>query len=120
MNRRLKRSLVPRALLLLSLSLIGFACGKNKDAGKATAANTPPPTAFISPGLPWASRSMRGHIGCGSCPGMFRRRPPPSRAADAARATSPHLLTQTGEERWNRVPTNCRPNVGGGRLGFGS
>jgi len=48
MNRRLKRSLLLRALLLLSLSLIGFACGKNKDAGKATAANTPPPTVVVA------------------------------------------------------------------------
>ena len=37
MNRRLQRSLLLRAILLLSLSLIGFACSKNKDAGKPTA-----------------------------------------------------------------------------------
>jgi membrane fusion protein (multidrug efflux system) len=49
MNRRLQRSLLLRAILLLSLSLIGFACSKNKDAGKATsAANTAPPTVVVS------------------------------------------------------------------------
>ena len=48
MNRRLKRSLLLRAILLLSVSLIGFACGKNKDAGKATATNTQPPTVVVA------------------------------------------------------------------------
>ena len=41
MNRRLKRSLLLLAILLISLSLIGFACNKKKDAGKATS-NIPP------------------------------------------------------------------------------
>jgi len=49
MNRRLQRSLLLRAILLLSLSLIGFACSKNKDAGKATATtNATPPTVVVS------------------------------------------------------------------------
>jgi len=49
MNRRLKRSLLLRAILLLNLSLIGFACSKNKDAGKvASTTNTPPPTVVVS------------------------------------------------------------------------
>jgi membrane fusion protein (multidrug efflux system) len=49
MNRRLQRSLLLRAILLLCLSLIGFACSKNKDAGKATATtNAPPPTVVVS------------------------------------------------------------------------
>jgi multidrug efflux pump subunit AcrA (membrane-fusion protein) len=46
MNRRLKRSLLLRTILLLSLSLIGFACSKNKDAAKA-ASNIPPPTVVV-------------------------------------------------------------------------
>jgi len=49
MNRRLQRSLLLRAILLLTLSLIGFACSKNKDAGKATSpTNTTPPTVVVS------------------------------------------------------------------------
>jgi membrane fusion protein (multidrug efflux system) len=50
MNRRLQRSLLLRAILLLSLSLIGFACSKNKDANKATAtsANNLPPTVVVA------------------------------------------------------------------------
>src|SRR6476660_2305693 len=49
MNRRLQHSLLLRAILLLSLSLIGFACSKNKDAGKATSTtNTSPPTVVVS------------------------------------------------------------------------
>ncbi len=48
MNRRLQRSLLFRAILLLSLSLFGFACSK-KDAGKpASAANTQPPTVVVA------------------------------------------------------------------------
>lgn len=46
MNRRLKRSLLLRTILLLSLALIGFACSKNKDAGKV-ASNIPPPTVVV-------------------------------------------------------------------------
>jgi membrane fusion protein (multidrug efflux system) len=49
MNRRLQRSLLLRAILLLSLSLIGFACSKNKDAGKPTSTtNASPPTVVVS------------------------------------------------------------------------
>jgi membrane fusion protein (multidrug efflux system) len=49
MNRRLQRSLLLPAILLLSLSLIGFACSKNKDAGKATATtNAAPPTVVVA------------------------------------------------------------------------
>ena len=49
MNRRLQRSLLLRAILLLSLSLLGFACSKNKDAGKAVSTtNTLPPTVVVS------------------------------------------------------------------------
>ena len=49
MNRRLQRSLLLRAILLLSLSLIGFACSKNKDAGKAASTtNAPPPTVVVA------------------------------------------------------------------------
>src|SRR3954468_15802214 len=49
MNRRLKRSLLLRAILLLSVSLFGFACSKKKDADKPTSAtNTPPPTVVVS------------------------------------------------------------------------
>jgi len=47
MNRRLQRSLLLRAILLLTLSLIGFACSKNKDAGKATATTNAPPPAVV-------------------------------------------------------------------------
>ena len=46
MNRRLKPGLLVRTVLLLSLSLIGFACSKNKDAGKLTS-NIPPPTVMV-------------------------------------------------------------------------
>jgi membrane fusion protein (multidrug efflux system) len=45
MNRRLKRSLLLRAILPLSLSLFGFACSK-KDAGKVTS-NIPPPSVVV-------------------------------------------------------------------------
>jgi membrane fusion protein (multidrug efflux system) len=49
MNRRLKRSLLLRAILLLNLSLIGFACSKNpKDAGKVTSNTPPPPTVVVA------------------------------------------------------------------------
>ncbi len=48
MNRRLQRSLMLRAIPLLSLSLIGFACSKNKDAGKPTATTNAPPTVVVS------------------------------------------------------------------------
>src|SRR6185436_12884074 len=48
MNRRLQRSLLLRAILLLSLALIGFGCSK-KDAGKpTTGTNAPPPTVVVA------------------------------------------------------------------------
>jgi len=46
MNRRLQRSLLLRAILLLSVSVLAFACTKNKDSGKG-ASSIPPPTVVV-------------------------------------------------------------------------